>query len=278
MAHIQYRRGVPGVLPNAWLIQPEAGRNAAAPVIAVHGLNREAEGMAKLLAPRADATGRTVILPIFDRTSWPRFQRAACPQRSDWALLNLLKVLREEGHIGDAPPDLSGFSGGAQFAHRFAWLYPDHVGRLCLVSPGWWTFPDARGAHPLGIDANARGKGAAAFRLRANLARFFDREIQVAVGALDVVQDKNLRQDPEIMAQQGADRVTRARRWSAAAIRAARGAGLLPQIAFKLMGDCGHSFADCVANARLDRVFVPAVKIETNTRSLCREDKFVEVA
>lgn len=274
MAYLSFRRGIPGVLPSAWLIQPERP-TLARPVIAVHGLNRETEVMAELLAPRADETGRTVILPIFDTRSWRRFQRAACADRSDWALLRLLQVLRDEGTIGAAAPDMSGFSGGAQFAHRFAWLYPDRVGHLCLVAPGWWTFPDARGAYPLGI---AGGRGLDAMRLRANLARFLDRDMRVLVGALDVAQDKNLRQDRDTVGQQGPNRIMRARNWTAAAIRTARHLGIRPRMSFHLMQDCGHSFAECVAHGGLSAAFVPMPDLETQRPDLFRHDQLEEVA
>ncbi len=275
MAQIHYQRGTPGVLPATWLIRPDMASRAAA-LVAIHGLNRETEAMAELLAARADATGRTIVLPVFDGACWPRFQRAACAQRSDWALLGLLQVLRDAGRIGPAVPDLSGFSGGAQFAHRFAWLYPGRVGRLCLVAPGWWTFPDARGSYPYAIGGSEGGT--TAFHMRANVARFLDRDIHVTVGALDVGQDKNLRQDPEVVAQQGTNRVTRARAWTAAAIRAARKANLRPRITFRLMEDCTHSFADCVANGRLDRTFVPDGAIDPERQIGSLQTQLVEVA
>ncbi|MEM7722403.1 MAG: alpha/beta hydrolase [Pseudomonadota bacterium] len=277
MAQIRFRPGVPGVLPATWVIRPETA-GTAPPVLAIHGLNRETELMANLLAKQTDRTGRTVILPIFDRLSWPRFQRAACPQRSDWALLSLLDVLRDEGWIGAAPPDLSGFSGGAQFAHRFTWLYPDQVGRLCLVAPGWWTYPDTRGSYPLGIGIEGSDDRVMAFRLGSNLARFLDRDIRVLVGALDVAQDKNLRQDPAVMAQQGANRVTRARNWTAAAIRAARHCGIQPRISFDLMDNCGHSFGDCVANGALTAAFVPECPADLHTPSILDCQQLEEVA
>ncbi|KIC51033.1 hypothetical protein RA29_03895 [Tateyamaria sp. ANG-S1] len=231
--------------------------------------------MANLLAPRADATGRTLVLPIFDLASWRRYQLAACKQRSDWALVSLLRVLRDEGVIGHDRPDISGFSGGAQFAHRFAWLYPDQVARLCLVAPGWWTFPDARGAFPL---AMGEGCNAREFRLRANLKHFLNREVHVSVGALDVQQDRNLRQDAQTNAQQGVNRVARARRWTAAAIRAARRVGMQPRVTFDLMPNCVHSFSDCVANARLDRAFVPDLPSENQTPLFCGQDQLEKVA
>ncbi|MBY5934095.1 alpha/beta hydrolase [Tateyamaria omphalii] len=277
MSRIQFRHGIPGVVPSAWVIHPDAGSRAVAPVVAVHGLNRETEVMANLLAPRADATGRTIVLPIFDRTSWRRYQRAACAQRSDWALIALLDALRDERVIQGGPPDLSGFSGGAQFAHRFAWLHPDQVARLCLVAPGWWTFPDARGAFPLAIGTGCNGQS---FRLRANIKRFLDRQMHVSVGALDVKQDRNLRQDAEVVALQGANRVERARRWTAAAIRAARRVGVAPRISFDLMAHCVHSFSDCVANARLDRAFVPdfTPQLQTNQPPFRGHDQLGKVA
>ena len=231
--------------------------------------------IANLLATRADETLRTSVLPIFVRVCWKRYQRAACKQRSDWAFISLLRMLRQEGLISEARPDLSGFSGGAQFAHRFAWLYPDAVARLCLVAPGWWTFPDARAAYPLAI---GRGTDGQAFRLRANLRRFLDRDIHVAVGALDTARDENLRQDADVVALQGPHRVARARRWSAAAIRAARRVGVQPRVSFDMMSDCVHSFADCVANGRLDRAFVQSVQPETHIQPFCGQNQLVEVA
>ena len=255
MAAISFRRGAAGVVPNSFLIQPKI-QDGGPPVVAVHGLRREAERMAELLCTRAEETGRTVILPVFDQINWRLFQRAACPQRADWAMLCLLDTLRDKGLVRDGPVDMSGYSGGAQFAHRFAWLYPDRVGRLCLTAPGWWTFPDMSGVYPYGMATPEGDTSQGPFWLRANLHRFLDREISVRVGAQDCVADDNLRSNPRIDAQQGPHRVLRARRWCAAAVRACRHAGIRPQIDFRLLEGCGHNFADCVTAAGLDKDFV----------------------
>lgn len=37
-----------------------------------------------------------------------------------------------------------GFSGGAQFAHRFALQHPQHVDRVAALASGEWTLPDGR--------------------------------------------------------------------------------------------------------------------------------------
>ncbi|MDX8351073.1 alpha/beta hydrolase [Cognatiyoonia sp. IB215182] len=277
MAQMHFRPGVPGVLPSTWLIRPETSAKAP-PVLAIHGLNREVELMADLLARQADVTGRTIILPVFDRNSWPHYQRAACKKRSDWALLALLRVLRDEGWIGAAPPDISGFSGGAQFAHRFTWLYPQHIGQLCIVAPGWWTFPDTRGSYPLGVAKERFGGNSLAFRLRTNLRRFLARKIVVMVGDLDVTQDKNLRQDPDIMSQQGPNRVQRARNWTAAIKRAARQERIRPNIRFRLMDNCGHGFADCVANGGLASAFVPVFSEKSTACPTFGQRQLEEVA
>lgn len=241
-----FRQGVPGLVPDAWIVGPAMPK--APPVVVVHGITRGAEAMAGLLLHRARATGRTLVLPHFSLHEWPRYQRGACKRRADWALLRLMAALEEEGRIGAGPFDLSGFSGGAQFAHRFAWLYPDRVGRLCATAPGWWTFPDPQAAWPYGMKRD--------FRLAANLRRFLDRRIVVCVGGDDVTRDDNLRKGARIDAQQGPTRVARAKRWCAMAETRAREAGLDPAISLRVLQGCGHSFAECVTHAGLDRDFV----------------------
>lgn len=249
-----FRRGVPGLIPDAWILGPDCGRVRRA-VVAVHGITRSVEEMVSHLLPRAVATGRTLVVPHFDAAHWPRYQRAACGNRADLALLRLMAALRDEGRVGHAPFDLSGFSGGAQFSHRLAWLYPDKVGRLCITAPGWWTFPDAGVAWPQGM-GSAAGLGGRGFQLRANLRRFLDRRIVVCVGSDDRERDHNLRQGEGIDARQGPNRLERARRWCAEAEACARAEGLTPAISLRVLQGCGHSFVDCVMRGGLDHDFI----------------------
>lgn len=270
-----FRPGVPGLIPDAWIVGPApksepksapgAGgglRPDSRAIVAVHGVTRNIEEMVRHLAPRARAAGRTLVIPHFDRRSWRRYQRAACPERADWALLRLMAALWDEGRVGGGPFDLSGFSGGGQFAHRFTWLYPAMVGRLCVAAPGWWTFPDTGAAWPYGMAHDPDG-APHALHLQANLRRFLDRPIAVCVGADDVARDENLRQGPEIDARQGPHRLARARAWSAAMHAAARDAGLAPRIELTVMQGCGHAFADCATRGGLDRLFVPDILPDT---------------
>lgn len=249
-----FRSGVPGLVPDAWILGSDCGPAMPA-VVAVHGITRGVTEMVSHLAPRAVATGRALVVPHFDVEHWPRYQRAACGNRADWALLRLMAALRAEGQVGAAPFDLSGFSGGAQFAHRFAWLYPDQVARLCVTAPGWWTFPDSDVAWPQGIRTTG-AKEAHGYHLRRNLRQFLDRRIVVCVGSDDTKRDPNLRQGEGIDARQGANRLERARRWCATIEAAAHAHGLQPAISLRVLQGCSHSFVECVLRAGLDHDFI----------------------
>lgn len=264
-----FRSGVPGLIPGAWIVAPSRGSDAP-PVVAIHGITRGSREMADLLASRARATGRTVVLPHFSRAEWPRYQRAVCEHRADLALLRLMEALRVEDRAAPGAFDLAGFSGGAQFAHRFAWTYPDLVDRLCVAAPGWWTFPDARAAWPEGMGGGR--DPAQAFRLLANLRAFLDRRIVVCVGSDDVARDRNLRRGPRIDARQGPTRLMRAQNWVAAAEARAHALALDPRVSLRVLQGCGHDFADCVAHAALERDFIaPAARRTAHLTELRHE-------
>lgn len=256
-----FRPGVPGLIPDAWILGSSRG-TAAPAVVSVHGINRGVEAMVAHLMPRARETGRTLVVPHFDEENWRRFQRAACRDRADFALLRLMSDLRAEGLVSPAPFDLCGFSGGAQFAHRFTWLYPAMVGRLCVASPGWWTFPDPETAWPMGMANGPQGEGHG-FHLRANLRRFLDRSITICVGSDDTTRDENLRKSAAMDAQQGAHRVARATRWRAAMVAAARREGMTPRIDFRVLPGCGHDFVECATHGGLDHDFIASTTRST---------------
>lgn len=253
----RFRPGIAGLMPDAWIVTAINGRSAP-PVVSIHGITRNVEEMVEALKPRVRITGRTLVVPHFPRNQFKRYQLARCRERADVALLRLMRELRREQLVNDGPFDLSGFSGGGQFAHRFTWLYPHAVENLCVVAPGWWTFPDHQASWPYGI---GRKQGHAdeavqSFRLTTNLRSFLDRQITVCVGTEDIEHDANLRRGAEIDAQQGRNRVQRARNWSKAAKAAAIAQEVPQRISFRLLTGCGHKFADCFEKGGLDGVFV----------------------
>ena len=54
---------------------------------------------------------------------------------------------------------LTGYSGGAQFAHRYAFAYPRRVAALAVCAAGWYTFPDPGLVYPHGLRLGGRLPG-----------------------------------------------------------------------------------------------------------------------
>ncbi|WP_282606118.1 alpha/beta fold hydrolase [Pelagibius sp. Alg239-R121] len=243
-----------------WLAMPSNVASDAQPLVAVHGIQRGAKQQAELLAPQAAALGRPVIAPLFDKHRWPRYQQVVLGKRADLALLELMTELRLAGIWRTQTFDLSGYSGGAQFSHRFAMLYPQLVRRLTVSSAGWYTFPDAA-AFPYGLAARPGRTEDWGPRLAAGMEEFLQRPIQVCVGAEDCVSDPNTRHGPEIDRQQGKDRVTRAERWVAAIRQAAAARGISPQVTMTIMPDCGHDFRDCIQHGGLADLILPPEEV-----------------
>ncbi|NBB70556.1 MAG: hypothetical protein GVY33_09595 [Alphaproteobacteria bacterium] len=241
--------------PAAWLALPPAPAAGAVPLVAVHGILRAAEDQARAFAERAARRGRPVVAPLFDETAFPGYQRAVGRDRADLALLGLLDALAHEGVCEPGRIELFGYSGGGQFAHRFAWLYPHRVDRLTVAAAGWYTFPDTA-PFPYGLGAGS-GKRDFARHFTANLRDVLALPITVAVGADDDVVDENTRRGPAIDAQQGRTRLHRAQRWRQAMEDRARAFGLEPRVALHLLADCGHDFRQCVAVGGLDRLVLP---------------------
>jgi poly(3-hydroxybutyrate) depolymerase len=242
-----------------WLALPAEIAAGAAPLVAVHGIQRGADDQAVLFGARAAALGRPVIAPLFDSDRWPRYQRVVHNGRGDLALLTLMTDLRLAGIWQSPRFELAGFSGGAQFAHRFAMLYPHLLSRLTVAAAGWYTFPDDT-AYPYGLGARPGRTDDWGPRFAAGLHRFLRLPIQVCVGAEDCTPDDNTRSGVEIDAQQGGDRKTRATRWAEALHTAANARGFAPQVSFSVLPDCGHDFGNCVRYGGLDRLVLPAAE------------------
>ncbi len=187
-----------------------------------------------------------MIAPLFDEKDWPRYQQVVRGGRADLALLDLMEELRLEG-IWRAPRlALAGYSGGAQFAHRFAMLYPHLVERLTVAAAGWYTFPE-NAAFPYGLGAAGGRNGQWGPRIAAALDAFLAVPVAVCVGSADSTPDENTRRRPELDRQQGADRLTRATRWVEALTAAAAARGMPSRARLHVLEGCGHDFGQCVA-------------------------------
>ncbi len=241
---------------SCWLALPDTISETLPPLVAVHGIRREAHAQAEFFANRATALGRPVIAPLFEKTSWPRYQQVVRRGRADRALLRLMVELQDTGVWRTKKFDLFGFSGGAQFAHRFAMLHPGVVSRLIISSAGWYTFPDDA-VFPYGLSPRPDRSDSWAPRLTARLDKFLALPMHVCVGAHDNTPDRNTRSGREINAQQGPHRRARAMRWAEAVRSAARARNISPSVEFVALPSCGHNFRNCITRGGLDAIVVP---------------------
>ncbi len=243
------------VLP-CWLALPNEPAVDAPPLVAVHGIRRGAREQALLFGRRAACSGRSVIAPLFNEGGWPRYQQLVRRGRADSALIALMEDLRLSEYWAGGRFELAGYSGGAQFAHRFAMLHPHLVSRLTVASSGWYTFPD-QSAFPYGLAARPGRRNDWGPRLASGLGRFLGLPILVCVGERDCIRDANTRSGPNIDRQQGSNRLERAVRWVTALRQAAADRHITPRIDLAVLPDCGHHFSRCVEFGGLDRWVLP---------------------
>lgn len=219
-------------------------------VVAVHGIRRRHARHAALMAEEADRRGFVLVAPQFDAETYPDYQRLGrrgLGERADLVLKHLIAQLRSEGVVNEELY-LAGYSGGAQFVHRFTLAWPRLVTATVSASAGWYTLPDARSAYPHGIRSSARLPG-----IRFDPEAFLQVPMLAAVGSDDVLLERSLRQSPRVARTQGRNRVVRAENWVKAMKEAARVRGLEPRARLEILNAAGHSFEDCVA-AGLDRL------------------------
>lgn len=232
------RKGVP-----YHLYVPSRIDRQARPLVSVHGISRRADEHLKAFAPWAERTGRLLIAPLFAESHCRRYQKVVMDRRrADKALFDVLLDIEETKGIAVGRFDLFGFSGGAQFGHRLALLYPERVGRLALASAGWYTFPDRSATFPYGVSPGRHRSD----EVQPKLSSFLRIPALVLVGERDVLRDPGLRKEPALDLHQGRSRVERAARWTMAMRSAAVDLGLQSDISFQTVPGCGHSFERCV--------------------------------
>jgi poly(3-hydroxybutyrate) depolymerase len=115
-------------------------------VVVVHGTQRMAERYRDAYRSFADEHGCLVVAPLFpagadepgDLSGYKRLEFRGT--RYDLVLLAML----DEIGVGGRPFHLHGFSGGGQFAHRFALLHPARLASVSIGAPGRVTRIDPK--------------------------------------------------------------------------------------------------------------------------------------
>jgi pimeloyl-ACP methyl ester carboxylesterase len=105
---------------------------------------------------------------------------------------------------------LLGFSGGGQFAHRYAAFHGNRFSRIVVGAPGWFMWPDPRLPYPLGMgEPDSPGKGA------KRLRRLCRRNMLLLVGENDHSQGalRKRYNGVDLCALQGEGRRERSANW-----------------------------------------------------------------
>lgn len=232
---------------------PGKGGDGAPLFVAAHGISRNAEEHATLFAPFAEKRGVVLVAPYFDpdeHDDYQRLGRTGRGRRADQALDAILEEVRSLTGASGGKVLLFGFSGGAQFAHRYTMLHPDRVERAVVAAAGWYTFPDSSITYPYGIGPTADLEGA-----RFEPQKFLRVPIKVLVGEADT-GSTNLRQNAAVDRQQGTTRLERARNWAGAMRHAAQERGQVPLVTFEQVPAIKHSFKQFMLEGGLgDKVF-----------------------
>ena len=214
------------------------------PLVCVHGIGRDAQGHLAAFTDWAERTGTELLAPIFDRRRYRGYQRLRSSNRTLHPVAALDAILEET--VGARGCLLYGFSGGAQFAHRYALVRPHRVAGIALAAAGWYTFPSIAASFPYGI---AHG------RLPDSLAIDFPAFLRipkcVLVGDRDVERDPSLRANRVLDREQGDNRLARATAWVAALNRAGAKAPSTPPCRLVVVPGSGHGWQECYASGRL---------------------------
>lgn len=243
---------------------------ACPPLVALHGISRNAAAISASFAPSCLERGQVLIVPRFRAKHWPHFQQIG-RVRADRALLELLACVQNLSLAKTGRVDLFGYSGGAQLAHRFAMLYPNRIDTLHLAAAGWYCLPDPSLPFPMGLGLGfGNDVGPTAGRHRpdrkiardrqiASLARvqldtFLKLRFRVYVGDQDDARDPALRTSPLLDLAQGKTRRERARTYTESVCLAAQNAGVTTDIVLSELPGCAHNFSQCAAAGMTDLV------------------------
>lgn len=239
-----------------FLYVPSTFRPGGPMFVSLHGVNRNAAEHAFRFREEAERYGAVLIAPLFEKAFHGGYQQllSRTGARSDQALIRIADTVAAATGADGERLHLFGYSGGAQFVHRFAMLHPERTAVAVVGAAGWYTFPDVSLPYPLGIGASEESKN-----LSFDPQAFSKTRFVVLVGERDTGRGKSLRTSSEIDALQGADRIERARRWADAMSEVGAAHGQPGVASFLLIPKVGHSFSRLASRRRRRKAIFEAL-------------------
>ena len=200
---------------------PDSAHQSSPIAMVVHGSARDGEYLRNALKPESDRRNAIILMPNFGSAEYSNnyfllgnlFDDGENPSvasqndSTEWTYVIIEQLFihfRAEVASKDARYDLVGFSGGGQFAHRFAlFAHRPQCDRIVACSSGWYTLPDAASPYPYGLGTTQRASD-------ADVRKALATPLHLAVGSADTDPNSSgLRHTAEADAQ-GLNRVQRA--------------------------------------------------------------------
>lgn len=235
-------------------------RREARLLVAVHGTNRSNQALRELFIPLAERCGLFILSPLFpcgitaphERDSYKYFT-APSPQY-DMLLWSMIGEVEQRYDAAFPRLSLFGFSGGAHYAHRFAYLHPSRVEAVAVCAPGSPTLIDSEHDWWVGVRDFERR-----FGHPLDIAKLRQVRFHLAVGENDTDASEIIHAPGGAYYMPGANLSgrTRVERLEALA-QSLRHAGLAP--AFACLPGVGHQIEPLAASsaAFFESVYAPA--------------------
>ena len=248
---LQHRTLLSDPLLAYYLYVPKSVGPGARLFVTVHGISRRALQHASMFAPFAEQQGVVLIAPYFPADRFPDYQRMSRAGRGERSDQALERIVAEVGRLSGANTSklfMFGYSGGAQFVHRFAMAHPERVARFVVGAAGWYTFPDPTMKYPLGIQAAKQLPG-----VDFDPHRFLAVPAKVLVGERDITQNGAMRDSAKLDSLQGSSRLERGRKWVQTMQHLARANGLATRYEFATLPRSRHWFRQCMRRGDMGR-------------------------
>ncbi len=241
------RRAIDGLPQLDYFVYlPTAGQRQNRVFVSVHGISRNAAEHLAGFTAQAERYGAVMLAPLFPEEHFPRYQRLGSSFREGRADLAFDRALQDAAQwlgLDLERLHIFGFSGGGQFAHRYAMFYPRRVKRMVLGAPGWYTLPDPTRDYPNGLRSCGNWP-----KLRFTPARFLTIPTLVLVGELDDIRDDDLNKTRRIDAVQGLNRVERGERWVGSMRALARAFNLPSDFRLEIVPNANHAYESYLAH------------------------------
>ncbi|MEL7311558.1 MAG: hypothetical protein AAFN07_08615 [Pseudomonadota bacterium] len=219
-------------------------------MVAVHGIGRDPGALISALSDRAQQDGFSLIAPMFDElrfSDYQRLGRSGRGERADLALNAIIADAKSVFGISGAM-HLFGFSGGAQFAHRYVYAWPNPFKTATLVAAGWYTPMRTRRRFPNGLAQTPRLEG-----LEFHAKSLLSTPTHILVGEHDTLRDRSLRKTEKLDRVQGRHRVARAEWFYRQLVRRSKKHELPCLHQLTVLPNCGHDVVDTAIRGGLAR-------------------------